>query len=254
MTLFRRSVLAAFAIAFAPASASADETGPGISFELGGGVQVLPSYEGADSFAVGGFPIIKFNRLELRNGFTMGGPQTGLGFRPSFAVKGDRKAADHPELKGLNPIDTAVEIGIGLDYEIDAARFHGDIRRGVTGHEGVIAEAGVQLIARPVDGLTVSAGPRVSFADAEYMSTYFGVTAGEAAASGRSAYNAGGGVKSAGVEARLRYEFTNDWGVEGAVAWDRLVGDAADSPIVATGSADQFSGRIGLFRKFTVNF
>jgi MipA family protein len=232
-----------------------EATGPGISFELGGGIQMLPSYEGADSFAVGGYPIIKFNRLQLSNGVTLGGGDSlGFGFRPSFNVRGERNAADHAELQGLNTIDTAIELGIGADYEATNWRIYGDLRRGVTGHDGFVGEAGAELITRPAEGLTLSTGPRLSFADAEYMNTYFGVTAAEAAASGRDAFAADGGLKSAGLGAKARYEFGNDWGVEGAVAWDRLVGDAADSPIVDTGSADQFSARIGIFRKFNIGF
>jgi outer membrane protein len=100
----------------------------------------------------------------------------------------------------------------------------------------------------------MTAGPRLSFADAEYMNTYFGVTPAEAASSGRNAFEADGGLKSAGLGAKLRYEFGNDWGIEAAGSWDRLVGDAADSPIVATGSQDQFSARIGIFRTFNIGF
>jgi outer membrane protein len=260
--MIERSIRAALGVAaclssvvLGVVSATAEQSGPGVGFELGGGVQVRPSYEGADSFAVGGYPIIKFNRLELKNGFSLGGgDSTGFGFRPSFNVRGERNAADHPELNGLKAVDTAVELGLGADYEFDMARFSGEFRRGVTGHDGFVGEAGVQLIARPMEGLSLSAGPRLSFADSEYMNTYFGVTAAEAVASGRPAFTADGGLKSAGIAASVRYEVTTDWGIEGSVAWDRLVGDAADSPIVATGSADQYTMRIGLFRKFAVNF
>jgi MipA family protein len=252
----RAGVLGSSMVFMAAGSALAEEaTGPGISFELGGGVQMLPSYEGADSFAVGGYPIIKFNRLQLSNGLTLGGGDSlGFGLRPSFNVRGERDAADHSELQGLNTIDTAIEFGIGADYEASNWRVYGDLRRGVTGHDGFVGEAGAEVIMRPADGLTVSAGPRISFADGEYMNTYFGVTAAEAAASGRNAFSADGGFKSAGVGAKVRYEFGNDWGVEGSAAWDRMVGDAADSPIVDTGSADQFSARIGVFRKFDFSF
>jgi MipA family protein len=241
------------ALTLLPAVSRAQDTGPGLSFELGGGVSILPSYEGADSFAVGGYPIIKFNRLQLSNGFTIGGDDgKGFGLRPSFGVRGERDSADHPELTGLNTIDTAVELGVGADYEIDQARFYGDIRRGVTGHDGFVGELGAELVLQPIDRLTFSAGPRLSFADSEYMNTYFGVTAAEALASGKPAYTADGGLKSAGISARVRYEFSNQWGVEGSAAWDRLVGDAADSPIVQ--SEDQFSARFGVFRKFSIDF
>ena len=45
----------------------------------------------------------------------------------------------------------------------------------------------------------------------------------------------------AGVEVGARYLFNERWGVEGAVGYERLIDDAADSPITAQGSADQYS-------------
>ena len=34
-----------------------------------------------------------------------------------------------------------------------------------------------------------------------------------------------------------RYLFNERWGVEGSASWDRLLNDAADSPITEQGSA-----------------
>jgi outer membrane protein len=41
--------------------------------------------------------------------------------------------------------------------------------------------------------------------------------------------------------------------MQGYLGYDRLAGDAADSPLVRTiGSRDQFSGGAGLFIEFTI--
>ena len=71
---------------------------------------------------------------------------------------------------------------------------------------------------------------------------------------GLPAYNPGGGVHSLGAEAGLTYRLGRRWGLFGYAGYDRLIGDAADSPIVrAFGSRDQFSGGLGLFYEFDVN-
>ena len=81
------------------------------------------------------------------------------------------------------------------------------------------------------------------------------MTAGEVGAGyAGGAFDAGGGLLSAGVELGATYQINDDWGVEGALTWDRLAGDAADSPIVATGDRDQYSVRIGLTRRITLDF
>ena len=94
----------------------------------------------------------------------------------------------------------------------------------------------------------------MSFADAEYMNTYFGVSAAETKTSGFSAFDAGAGFKSVGIATSARYEITSNWAIEGEAAYDRLVGDAAASPVTGVGSRDQFSFRLGAVRKFKLDF
>ena len=56
-----------------------------------------------------------------------------------------------------------------------------------------------------------------------------------------------------GAVAGLTHKLGRNWGLQGYVGYDRLVGDAADSPIVrAFGSRDQFSGGAGLFFEFNI--
>ena len=52
----------------------------------------------------------------------------------------------------------------------------------------------------------------------------------------------------------MTYALNDNWDVSGAIRYDRLLGDAASSPITAQGSADQGSVRLGLVRRFTLDF
>ena len=68
------------------------------------------------------------------------------------------------------------------------------------------------------------------------METYFGVTPAESALSGTlAAYSPGGGFKSVGAELNVRYEFAPQWAIRGEFIYEKLIGDAADSPIVQVG-------------------
>ena len=57
-----------------------------------------------------------------------------------------------------------------------------------------------------------------------------------------------------GLEMGARYDVNADWGIEGGVTYDRLIGDAGDSPITAVGNRDQFSFKLGVVRKFRIDF
>ncbi|WP_158284927.1 MipA/OmpV family protein [Hoeflea marina] len=239
-----------------PLSASAqDASAPGIGFEVGLGGMVAPSYEGSNRYLLSPYPIISFNYLRLSNGFSLGGGDNeGLNFRPSFRYIGERDAGDEPALTGMEPVDAAIELGAGLKYTAGPVSVFGDVRYGVSGHHGIVAEIGADYLIEPVSRLTLSAGPRLSFASADYMNAYFGVTPAESITSGYSAYSAGGGLKSVGVAVNARYDFNDHWAGEAGASWNRLVGDAADSPLIAAGSKDQYTARIGLIRKFQIGF
>lgn len=254
---FSTTVLGAcLAVGNAPASAddiSAANESPafGIQFELGAGAVIEPEFEGSDEYEVSPYPVIRPKQLSLGDLNIGGDDSLGWSFRPSFRVIGKRKSSDVDSLPGLPSVDTAIEIGLGAVYEQEYWRIFGNIRHGVTGHDGLVGELGADLIYYPTDEWTVSFGPRLSFSDGNYMDKYFGVPAGIA---GPVAFNPEGGLKSAGTETRARYQLTETWAVEGSFGWMRLLGDAADSPITRTGDDDQFVGRLSIMRRFSIGY
>jgi outer membrane protein len=237
------------------AAAAQEALAPGLAFELGGGGLLAPAYEGSKDSVVSAFPTIRFGYLALENGFTLGGGDgQGLSVRPSFRYLGNREVADYPELAGLSDTGAALELGGGLKYASGPYALFADVRYGATGHNGFVGEFGADYVLRPEDTTTISVGPRVSWASGKYMDAYFSVSAAEAAASSFGTFDAGAGIKSVGIEAAVRHDFDQNWAVEAGVGYDRLTGDAANSPIVNAGSKDQFSGKIGIVRKFNIGF
>ena len=131
----------------------------------------------------------------------------------------------------------------------------GEVRRGFGGHEGVRGTIGSDVIFRPSDRWTITAGPRFNMGNDTYASTYFGVTGAEAALSPSfGAFAADGGLLGAGVEIKATYELDDAWAVQGAINYEHLLNDAALSPITRAGSEDQWTVRIGLSRAFTLRF
>jgi len=232
-----------------------DYVTPGMSFELGAGGSVSPSYEGSSRYMISPYPIIRFNYIKFNNGFQLGGgSEQGFSFKPSFNYRGERSAKDDPALAGLSTVDASIELGAGVAYRYDMFEVYGNLRYGVSGHEGWTGEVGARLHMQPIERLDLAIGPNFSFADDQYMDAYFSVTPAEAAASTFAAYNASSGIKTVGIEAEARYALTENWSAEGTVRYDRLIGDAADSPVTAVGDKNQWGFKLGLSRKFRIDF
>ncbi|PYE85701.1 MipA/OmpV family protein [Pseudoroseicyclus aestuarii] len=225
-------------------------------FTLRGGVATRPGYFGSDEYEVG--PDLGFALERLRFGFfdigndDPGYIATGFGLRGSFRYVPERSADDYEELAGLEDIDATYELGLGVTYSQPLFEVFADLRYGIGGHESLVAELGADAILRVSDRLTLRAGPRVLLGSDDYASTYFGVTEAEAAASDYAAYDAEGGLLSAGVELQAAYMLTERWGIEGAVGYDRFLNDAEDSPI--TVEDEQFTARLGVTRRFDFRF
>ena len=253
----RAALALALLAAASPLAAAAQEAG--LSFTLKGGADYQPAFPGSDEYEFVGAGGFAFQSLRLRNGFVIGDEdldavRRGLGVRGAFNVEGERDASEYDDLAGLDDVDTAVELGLGVDYYWPAARVYGEVRYGVTGHEEVVGEVGADAILRPSDRLTVLAGPRVTIGSEGYNAAYFGVSPAQAAVPGgpAAAYDPSGGVTSVGVEMTARYALTDRWGVEGVVSYDYLTDEAGDSPIVQ--DRDQYGVGLRLTRRFTLDF
>lgn len=245
--------IAILATIAAPLGAAAQENDAGVTFRFGAGPGIGPGYFGDDDIA--GRPAFKFELEELRLGGvgrTGAADDYGIDFAGSVRFIGERTADDDPELAGLADIDRAFELGGGLSYNAPGYAVFAKLRYGVIGHESFVAELGSDIYYRPTDQLTFKAGPRLLLGDDTYAQTYFGVTAEESAASSFDAFDARGGIISAGARAEAKYAISDDWEVVGTIRYDQLRDDAAGSPI--TQSDDQISGSLVLTRRITFGF
>lgn len=265
-----RLVLAALVMPLCAASASAADVARGpaapmqapeparpydVELELGLGAAYGPAYEGAGDNKFTPWPIVTLHYLWLP-GFgevKSNARRDGFSFGPSFRVVRKRESADYAALRGLNDIDTAYEVGGKFAYTFGMFRAHAALRRGFGGHEGLVGEAGLDVTFNPTPVTEVAFGPRMSYADGEYMRTYLGVTPAESLTSGLVAYDPSGGIKGVGAELSARYRFTPQWSLLGSLEYERLVGDAADSPIAKAGDVDQFTAKLGLSYRFGFN-
>ena len=228
------------------------------NFALRGGVAAVPSYPGADDYEAAPdfgftFGALQWGGRSFGNGIG-NAPDNGFALRGAFRFVGERDDKDHPELAGLEDIDPAVELGLGVVYRQTNWQAFGEVRQGFGGHDGITGTLGADLIFRPSDRWTITAGPRLNLGNGEYAQTYFGISAAEAAASSFGSYDADGGLLGAGFEIEGIYQIDDRWAVQSSLSYLRLQNSAADSPITQAGSEDQWRVSIGLSRAFTLNF
>jgi MipA family protein len=229
-------------------------TNPDIVMTLRGGVQVSPAYIGSDEYDFGPDAAFRLDYVRFPGGFEFGSGRT-VGFRTGFELRGSFRyigSRDDGDVEGLDEIDASVEAGLGIGYEQRNYRVFADVRYGFIGHNAWVGDVGADGIVYPTDALTLTLGPRLSFGSDGFMDTYFGLSASESAESGLPAYDPGAGLAAAGVEFGARYLLNENWGVEGAATWSRLVNDAADSPI--TEAEDQYEVRVGITRRISLDF
>jgi outer membrane protein len=228
--------------ALPPASAPAGEWRASIS----AGAVVSPDYPGSDSFALSPLvnPEIRWREdtlfLSLRDGLGAtflrhGNVYMGAILRARFG----RDQDDHDALRGMGDICPAGEGGLFLRYADAAWRGALELRQGFGGHSGLVADARLDRVLRLRPDLILSAGPRLSWGSEDFAQSYFGVDSEQARRSGNQRF-VPQDYWFAGVAASLTWAIGDRWGVTAFGEVGRILGDAADSPLVdGRGSATQ---------------
>lgn len=245
-------------------SAFAQESGGG--YFVAGGAS-LPEYEGADDgrivpFLVGRGDVFSVDvELEglraradlLDHSFWRAGPALGV------VLPRNESFVDEPTFALIEEIDVALELGAFIGFEQSLGRTPEDrlsgavaVRQDVLGaHNGFVVTPEIEYFFKVNRMLRVGVGANATWANGDYQDAYFSVDASDAAASGLAAFQADAGLKDVGVELYNILSFSEKWGVFSRFAYNRLLGDAADSPLVAVvGSEDQIFYGAGVFYRW----
>jgi outer membrane protein len=264
-TSFRLAALSGAAFltlaAATPAFAQDDAAPRGRIVTLGIGPQIVPRYPGADSYTIAPYLIGGLRRPGEPIAFTSGDDSASIGllrydsvinFGPAVRFQAKRDQDDVGAAVGDVPF--TVEVG-GFIQLLPSRNFRirAELRRGVNGHKAWVGSLGADFILRDDQNYIFAIGPRVRWADNRYNDRYFGVTPAVAGATGLATLDPNGGVYAVGGVANLTRRLGRNWGLQAYAGYDRLVGDAANSPIVRNfGSRDQFSGGAGLWLEFGI--
>jgi MipA family protein len=268
------ALLAAASLAGAPEVRAEPRFEPesGRSVTLGGAAIVKPKYEGSDEFETIPIPIIipkftdttpdenpsTFSSVRKRVNFrglddirirVLGGERFQAGAVTGYITKRDQN--DGPLLRGLGDIDGGLVAGAYTGFTVGAFQFDAAILEKVTGDDsGPEYRFGVETTQQVTERTRIVARLGTTFASDDYMQTYFGVSPAQNRNSkaGLPVYTPDAGIKDVFFEIGGTMDLSDRWLLKAGGRYGRLLGDAADSPVVET--ENQFSGVLGLGYRF----
>ena len=235
-------------------------TTKGTQVQLGLGAGLAPDYEGsADYRAV---PLLyarvdwasgMFLHLEAGSGLRANlvpSPHWRLG--PVLKYIPARENVEDKKVDNLKDVDAAVMLGGFAGYDVDRWSIYVQVVQDVAGaNDGLVATLGAGYTIPVSDQLLVNLGATTNYASGEYMSTYFGIDAANSRRSGLKTYNADPGFKDVGAGVLVQYWAWGNLGLRFRAGYVRLIGDAADSPIVKDrGDENQIFGGLMVTYRF----
>lgn len=214
---------------------------------LGAGATLQPKFEGAKRYEGEPSAILDVRYKDIA--FLSDGEGLGVnllhgkGYRAGIAVSYDlgRDTHDDPHLQHLPNISPAPEAKIFGQYFLLPFVLTADLRKAIGGHEGVIGDLGAYVPLPVAKETYLFIGPSLTAADGRYMTSYFGVGAG----TGLPTFQAHAGLKNATLGATAIRTFGAHWLVIAQSAYERLLGDAARSPVSETNNQFVFDLEVG---------
>ena len=228
------------------------------TFSLGAGVGAAPDYEGSEDYeavplllarAAQGNRFIELFGTSLRANL-VNSPTFSAG--PVLTYRGERDDVESGAVDDLDDVDAAIELGgfVGFNFGgwVGSVTLTQDVN---DGHDGMLLAllGGYKATLGPALSLTTSVS--TTYADSDYMESYFSVDGSESAASGLDEFDADAGIKDAGISLRLAWAPRSGWGVTSIASYTRLLNEAEDSPVVEdAGDANQLFGGVALTYAF----
>jgi outer membrane scaffolding protein for murein synthesis (MipA/OmpV family) len=246
-----QAALAATFIVLSPlvqAQSVSQEPAYGFSGRVGLGVATVPTYEGSPNHRTVVGPDLALS-YRSRDWGTVEFGQRGLvwsaveagRFRLSLVAQFDpgRKEKDTSTLNpipgdrrlaGMGNVQPSTEAGVGIGYgPVSVVARQSLSERGAKGAQ---VDMNVEIPWSLSDRLGLHFAVGATWADRDYMQTYFGVTAAQAQATSFSVYTPKSGCRRVQASVGAEYALAPSWKLQANVGFTRLGEEAAASPLV----------------------
>lgn len=217
---------------------------------LGPGLRTRPAYDGASSQGLELVPVIRYFGqpwfVRSTQGVLEGGARfelaPGLKVGAQLAYEPGRKTGESDFLNSRNvsDLDPGASLGLHLEWDhmlgpmpvtlLARTRQHIDSDRGA--QVDFRLSAGVYRSGRVAAGVFTQA----TWANAKSADSFYGITSPQSSATGLPAFGAGSGWLFDSVGVLGSIDLSRNWLLVGSMESRRLLGDAARSPLVQSGS------------------
>ncbi len=220
---------------------------------IGMGVGWLPEFEGSNDYRMIPLPNFSYENDWIEVKPRQLGVETDLFPGEKFDLgpivrygsgRNDRRKVDDPVVSQLDKVDDAMEFGfsfsggvpvdiIGIDDPgIIATRI--EVIHGLnSGHGGTTVEGAFRFVRPLSNKFTLVSSVSLTWASSDYQQAFFSISPAESLRSGLPEFQANAGLKDIGFAIAGRYKFNQRWRTSVLLRLKRLVGTAADSPVVS---------------------
>ena len=249
---------------------SVDAVTPGGKGFVGLGVISKPDYEGSDENKTLVAPFGKYvwaSGRYVRLGGSGGSESAGrlslnlatsdaLTFGPllQYRLKRDDDV-DNKQAKRMKEVDAATELGAFVGFKTGPLSAELSFAADVSDeHDGYVVYLKGDYELMKTSKVILSMGVDTSWADSNYMETYFGVNTKNVGTSGLPFYKPDSGFKDIGLNLTGMYFFNKTWGIAANTSYTRMLNDAEDSPLVegsqGVGDKNQLSAVLAVTYSF----
>ncbi len=217
---------------------------------IGASIETQPSYVGSDHYRLTGGPDFDLRYKDLAFLSTGEGLGVNFIFTDHFRIGGalgydlGRSEHDDTRLHGMGKISGAVVPRLFAAMVLFPVTFRLDVRKGIGGNRGIVGDASAYAPIYGSQQFILFLGGSATIASAQYMTRFFGVNANQSANSGYHLYDPDAGPEAVSVGSSAIWFFSprRTWFADATLTLDRLLGDAAHSPLVAS----RFSSAVAL--------
>lgn len=245
---------ALFAVAHAQAQSPEPEVeSPAARYLLGVGIVNQPEYDGASRRETRLRPLWAFKLGRVRFSTSGAGGLLGFGQEESaggastqfidtdklrvgvsLRVDSGRSSSDASTTRGLPDVRRTLRARLYTSYSLNRDLTIGAaLSQDLLGHHGGMTmgtDLGWRFYRSPT--LEWTSGIGVSAGDAQNLRSYFGVPESAVVSSGKPAYEPGAGLRDVHLGVGFIRPLSRHWLVYGGAGASRLLGPAADSPLV----------------------
>ncbi|MBC3941099.1 MipA/OmpV family protein [Sphingomonas albertensis] len=201
---------------------------------IGIGGAALPEFQGSKDYFIQPLPVVDIKQghffLRLGDGIGVNVVDTPE-FQAGFSITPVRGYDADKVPKGVGKLGTSIggrgfvsgTVGGFVGTLAVTAPFTGDAK-------GMFVDGEISYPVRVTDRLLVVPGVRATWADKKYLTSYFGVNAQQAAASGLPQYKPSSGLQDVGATLAVKYRLTDHISFVGSALMTRNLDRVMDSP------------------------